>query len=91
MKTGEEYPNAHTLADQALVFIPTHKGRRGNPILIKSELFDMLLDIEGDIGARQILSEHYAVVREVPVDDSGILMDIDTQDDLRKHTSVSRP
>ena len=91
MKIGEENHNAHKPAEQALVFIPTYRGRRGNPILIKSELFDMLLDIEGDIGARQILSEHYAVVREVPVDDSGILMDIDTQDDLRKHTSVSRP
>lgn len=57
-------------------------GRRGNPVLFDSIHFDALADVSGDIGGREILldGEHSALVE---TGDPGVLLDVDTKDDLR--------
>jgi molybdenum cofactor cytidylyltransferase len=69
-----------TSADAAAV-VPTHDGRRGNPVLIARRLFATVAALEGDRGASQILSKTAGVV-ECPVADRSILTDVDTRDDL---------
>ena len=64
-------------------FVPTYKGTRGNPVLLMSELFDPLLDIEGDVGARHLLQANPESVQEVAVSDAGILKDYDTPEQLQ--------
>lgn len=65
--------------------VPTHDGRRGHPVVFRNTLFHELLEDELEEGARTVLRRHEDSVREVPVDDPGILVDIDTLSDYRRH------
>ena len=62
--------------------VPTFDGRRGNPVLIGRALFDAVLQLEGDEGARGLLKQSGAV-RTCQVDDPGVTLDIDTTEALR--------
>ncbi len=64
------------------VVIPTYRGFRGNPVLVDRSLFAEILGIRGDIGCRAIFGEHPQSVVKVPVDDRGVLADIDTKEDF---------
>ena len=68
-------------------FVPSFKGKRGNPVLLQPDLFDALLAIEGDRGARDLLSTNPGIVQSISVDDAGILLDIDTPSELDRHQS----
>jgi len=63
--------------------IPTFEGRRGNPVLIDRRLFPEISRLSGDQGARGILASIPERVREVAVEDSGILRDLDTPETPR--------
>jgi molybdenum cofactor cytidylyltransferase len=67
---------------QAAVF-PTWQGRRGNPVLLARSLFADIMLLTGDQGARAILSAIPDQVAELPVEDPGILRDVDRPDALR--------
>jgi molybdenum cofactor cytidylyltransferase len=64
------------------VVIPTYHGFRGNPVLVDRSLFAEMLGIRGDIGCRAIFGEHPQSMVKVPVDDRGVLADIDTKEDF---------
>lgn len=66
----------------ASAFIPVLDGKQGNPVIMTSGLFDSLLSLSGDTGARKLLQDSPAVVTEVRVDDPAILQDIDTTEQL---------
>lgn len=57
-----------------------HKGMRGHPVGFSTELYSELTALTGDEGARRVVARYPAI--GVEVDDPGILVDIDTQDDL---------
>ena len=61
---------------------PTFNGRRGNPVIIDRALFGELMELRGDLGFRAIAVRH--AVLEVPVDDRGVLLDVDTASDLTR-------
>lgn len=67
---------------KASAFVPTYNGTRGNPVLLMPELFDLILNISGDVGARHLLQANADVVQEVPVNSRSILTDVDTPDQL---------
>ncbi len=67
-----------------LIIYPVFKGRRGHPPLIPSELVQEILDYKGDGGLRAALSRHAATAKNLPVADSGILLDIDTPSDYEE-------
>ena len=64
--------------------IPIYKGHRGNPILLDRSLFPEVMTLSGDIGFRAILGRHTEKILKVPVDDVGVLIDVDTEADLQK-------
>ena len=68
------------LEDGAAIAAPVHGARRGNPVALGAAHLAELLALTGDQGARAIVQTHG--VTEVPVDDPGILHDIDTAADL---------
>ena len=76
-----------THPDKAL-YIPTYQGKRGNPVLIARRLFDSILGLTGDTGARVLAAQFPDTIMEVPIDSAQVLTDIDTQDDLQKHAPV---
>jgi molybdenum cofactor cytidylyltransferase len=61
-----------------LIAVPVSDGRRGNPVLWSRRFFDELMALDGDIGARHLISRHSEAVAEVPVDGHGAFLDIDT-------------
>ncbi len=72
---------AQALPGHACV-VPYFQGRRGHPVAFSAELFSELMALTGDEGARRLLMRYPAQAIELA--DSGILIDIDTQDDLRR-------
>jgi molybdenum cofactor cytidylyltransferase len=62
--------------------VPFHQGRRGHPVGFSAELYSELMALSGDEGARRLLMRYPSC--EVHVDDPGVLLDIDTQEDLDK-------
>ena len=66
----------------ASVIIPTYRGLRGNPVLVDRSLFAEMMNIRGDIGCRAIFGDHADSIVNVPVEDRGVVVDIDTVEDL---------
>jgi len=62
--------------------VPMHAGKRGNPVLLGRARFDHVLSLSGDKGARALL--HGDGVRELAVDDPGVLIDHDTPESLAR-------
>jgi molybdenum cofactor cytidylyltransferase len=64
------------------ILVPTYGGRRGNPVLWPRRYFGELRGLSGDTGGRALLAAYASETVAVPIEDSGILTDIDTPDDL---------
>jgi len=58
--------------------VPTHRGKRGNPVLWGRRFFQEMHEISGDVGARHLIGANESLVYEVEFDDTGVLMDLDT-------------
>ena len=65
------------------VFYPIYKGERGHPPLISAELRSCILERVADGGLRELLGTIGTDYAEIPVDEEGILQDLDTEDDYR--------
>jgi molybdenum cofactor cytidylyltransferase len=61
-----------------LIAVPEFEGKRGHPVAFDAHYFNQLLQLTGDQGASGILALHEASVVRVPVDDGGIVLDIDS-------------
>jgi molybdenum cofactor cytidylyltransferase len=57
-----------------------HRGRRGHPVGFAAELYSELVMLSGDEGARRLIARYPAWAAEV--DDAGVLVDVDTLEDL---------
>lgn len=64
------------------IAVPVFRGMRGHPVAFSKEFGAALSALTGDSGARQILEDYPQAITELPVDDPGILADIDTPEDL---------
>jgi len=62
--------------------VPTFRGARGNPVLLNRSVFDEVMALRGDTGFRSVLTDPGRNILEVPVDDPGILRDIDTREEF---------
>jgi molybdenum cofactor cytidylyltransferase len=64
------------------IVIPEHRGRRGHPVLIRSELRGELLAIRGDVGARGVIGSHPDLVGCFETDDPAVGFDVDVPADM---------
>ena len=64
------------------ICVPTFGGKRGNPVLWGAQFFDEMQAVAGDVGARHLIGAHGELVAEVPIDDDGVLVDVDTPEAL---------
>ncbi|MDA8255673.1 MAG: molybdopterin-binding/glycosyltransferase family 2 protein [Betaproteobacteria bacterium] len=60
------------------IVVPMSQGRRGNPILWPREFFAEMQQVQGDIGARELLQRHADRIDGVACDDAAIFADVDT-------------
>ncbi len=66
----------------SLIVLPVAGGRRGNPVLWSRRFFSELMMLDGDIGARHLITQHNEAVAEVEVDGKSAFLDIDTPEAL---------
>jgi molybdenum cofactor cytidylyltransferase len=64
------------------IIIPTYKGFRGNPVLLDRSVFAEVQSLNGNVGCRAIFGDHTEGILKLPVNDPGILLDIDSRNDL---------
>jgi CTP:molybdopterin cytidylyltransferase MocA len=75
-------------ADGALVAVATYAGRPGHPVLLARETWPLLDGYAiGDRGARDLIRDRPDLVVEVPCDDVGAPLDVDTPADLSRLVS----
>ena len=63
------------------VVLPTHRGRRGHPALVGYGLIQAIAQIPAGEGLRHLWHADPQLVREVPVEDPGVLLDLNTPED----------
>ena len=85
-RTIKELIDAFNSHDKDIA-VPTHRGKRGHPIIFDIKYKAELLELEGDIGGREIIKNHPDDVLEVAVDSASVISDIDTQDDYKANLS----
>jgi CTP:molybdopterin cytidylyltransferase MocA len=78
----------HYRESKARIVLPMFQGFRGNPVLIDRALFPELLKLTGDVGCRAIFGSHTGDILKVPVDDVGVLLDVDTKADLERFRQI---
>lgn len=62
---------------------PVCEGQQGHPILIAARLVDNILSDSGEGGLKGAISRCGAELREIEVEDAGVLHDADTPEDYR--------
>lgn len=64
-------------ANDGLIVLPVHDGKRGNPVLWSSRLFEDLKNLQGDQGGRVLFDRYHDAIVEVQATHS-VLVDYDT-------------
>lgn len=62
---------------------PTHNGTCGHPVGFSKDYFAEIARLGGDSGARQLIKKYGDALVNLPVDDPGILSDIDKPADIQ--------
>ena len=73
---------AAALTGEHVIGAPVYRGQRGHPVAFGRDYRDLLLQLDGDTGARRILKACPSRLFPVPTNDPGVLRDIDRPADL---------
>jgi molybdenum cofactor cytidylyltransferase len=63
---------------------PARGGRHGHPVLFAASIFDELRRADLSVGAKAVIRAHAGGVIDVPVDDEGAFVDIDTPEEYER-------
>jgi molybdenum cofactor cytidylyltransferase len=79
VETVNALVEAHLSQDPPIA-LPLYAGRRGHPVLFSARLAAELMEAPPTQGARAVVHAHAADLAEIPVEDPGVVTDIDTPD-----------
>jgi molybdenum cofactor cytidylyltransferase len=71
----------------ATIVNPSCDGEPGHPVIFSRRVFAELLGPDLPDGARSVIAAHMRDTFLVPVDDRGVLIDVDTPEDYQKHVN----
>ena len=71
-------------ADPGRAVLPVFRGRRGHPALIGKDLLPEIARIAANRGLRELWRARPEVLRELDVEDPGVLLDLDTPEDYEE-------
>ena len=66
--------------DKSRIVVPTYEGKRGNPVIFPRETFKEMMHLNADEGPRAMINRNPGQTMFVPVEDRGIVVDLDTQE-----------
>ncbi len=69
---------------------PVYKEKQGHPLLLSSGMIPTILAYKGTDGLRGAIKCSNKVMIEIPVDDPGVLLDVDTPQDYKKLLNFER-
>lgn len=72
------------------IILPTYKGRRGHPGLFMKKQFQNILDAPLDQGARWVIQQHSDELIEIPTEEEGVILNINTMEDYRIYIGHKR-
>ncbi|MDT8428942.1 MAG: nucleotidyltransferase family protein [Pseudomonadales bacterium] len=67
------------------IVIPQYQQEQGNPVGFGRQFFPQLARLQGDSGGRKLLRQARQHITLVSLNDSAILQDIDTPEDLQRY------
>jgi len=68
---------------------PVNGSRHGHPVIIDRALFDALRAADAASGMKPIVRAHVSAAGDVPVDDEGAFVDVDTAEDYSRFLNRS--
>ncbi len=81
----------HSNAKLCLPVLNTPTGpRNGNPVIISKPLYPELLQITGDIGAREVVKNNISYAKLIEFSDECSQFQINTRDDLMKYIGAKK-
>jgi nicotine blue oxidoreductase len=91
--------NAHAVAalirtfrsSGAPIVRPVYRDRPGHPVLFARVTWGELADPELAEGARDVVHRHAEEIRDVPIEDRGVIVDVDTPDDYQREVAPRGP
>ena len=70
------------------IVVPTWQGRQGHPVLFGRAYFDELCQLQGDIGARELLAHYRSRIITIAVATPAILIDVDSKEQWQIYNSA---
>ena len=94
--TPVDYPGIRSATVQGVVavagdtiVVPEYNGRHGHPVLIPRSVTAEFLALPETDSARTVIHRHAAFTRYIPVEDPGILLDVDDAEAYRAITQAA--
>ena len=72
------------------LLVPVHEGRRGHPLLVPAELVVSIPALDPAVGLRQLLDRFRSRVAELPVEDPGVVLNVNTPEAYRRLLELER-
>lgn len=83
VKTVETMLDRFRVGSSSIV-VPEYEGKRGHPVLFRRSVFDELMSVTDDEGARGVVRADPGRVEAVPVNDPAVLDDLNTPESYRQ-------
>lgn len=75
--------------DGAPIVRPVHRGRPGHPVVFARDVWAELEAPDLQRGARDVVHHHRGEIEEVPVDDPGIAIDVNTPEEYEREVNAT--
>lgn len=87
---SSETLKAVAFAPPCAVTVPVVNGQRGHPVRFGPECAQELLNLQGNMGAAQVIRAQAATdsIATIELDDIGCITDVDTVDDLQRAEAI---
>jgi len=76
------YNNLIKARNNHQIIIPTYKGQRGNPVLFNKSMKEIIINIEGDKGAKKVINMYEKKIFTFETNDQSIIQDFNTQENF---------
>lgn len=75
-------------ASKKNIIAPCYHGKRGNPVLLATSLFNELAAVVGDEGGRSVIARHPEEIETVEVGDAVANHDVDTREAYQQAVNI---